>query len=105
MKKTIVPFLFTLFLIHMALFVCHANESPYLWAVDLIIAAVSLILMVSLTLPVIITIKSQEEPPKAPYTDLSIQDLLKRLQRITDEEKAIETELEMRYPERYIRRA
>lgn len=95
-------------LIHLALFISHANTSPYLWAIDLLIAAICLLSIVSDHVDSISRSKPKRKPTrplKMPYSKLSIHDLLKCLQDLNEQERLIEKELELRYPETNLKRA
>lgn len=95
----------TLAVIHIMLFVAHANTSPFLWLIDLLIAAICLAFMASVYVKSINRSKPKRKPSKQRYDKLSIQALLKVLQDLNEQERLIEKELELRYPETYLSRA
>jgi hypothetical protein len=105
MKTRVTLFFAVLAALHLILFVSHANASPFLWIIDLLVTAICLVFTASIYVKSINRSKPKRKPVKHRYNKLSVQALLKVLQDLNEQERLIERELELRYPETYLTRA
>jgi hypothetical protein len=85
--------------LHLVLFVTHANASPFLWLIDLLTVILCLVFTASLYIKSKNRRPAQKKGRKHRYDKLSIQSLLKVLQDLNEQERLVEKELELRYHE------